>query len=407
MINPLEYPEEKINILDENWNIYVDETYISHDDRDNNKFVTGFYALNANQEPQVLSIFKNKLYQKSSKNEIKSTMISDNLNRELLMGSNFDSSIYLINQRKYIDYKDDKLLNIAFLIKDYIFPIKYILQEIKEKTDESLVDINVNVLLDERTEFTSSNYNFNNIANKFLKQIEREESNLEIHFHINLDIVDSKTSLGVQIADMLCGAYSKQVRYIEFENDISLIPFNFIFKSFNTENVFDKEIMQLYGELTIIHKLLSGKIPKAFEGTSEYTVFTKMKTELYPESDSSKPYSTHNSVIDNQDIKAPVKDKIIIFINRLEKAYGLADKSECKKILIYLNGHFKPIKAHLSKLAKKHSLSIKVSNNTNSKTALKNYIDVLHFLSLELSSLKEGFRNQIKELFTSINTDLP
>lgn len=115
-------------------------------------------------------------------------------------------------------------LNIALELRSYIYPLKQIIQSIQSKYQSKYQGLQINLNFDRNTQNANDPYLSWN--QKILRKIQTE-LNKTTDLSINYYTLDSKNSYGVQVADILAGAYRKERTYLENDCYTQLIPFNY------------------------------------------------------------------------------------------------------------------------------------------------------------------------------------
>lgn len=154
----------------------------------------------------------------------KSVNVSDNLNQIALEVVNpFLTGAY-IYQRPTYHKKDTSLDNMimqqVLMLQSYIYPLKTIIQDLRQANPT--VNMKLHICLDE----TDLNANLDNeyFASKLLTQI-TENINETDHITFTYQTFDSQQELGIQMADMLVGAYRKEQKYSASDDQTKIIPF--------------------------------------------------------------------------------------------------------------------------------------------------------------------------------------
>lgn len=433
------------------WDIYVDETYIEKGMKELKGFVTGFVAIKHDKEDRILEPFEQKLYSASDKEEIKSTEISDFMIAELLDITNHFGTIHLINRRKGLS-STEKIFKNTQLIIDYIMPIKSIMKRIKRRGNTG--DIIFNVFLDERSEFLNEKRHLQQVAQYFLDDIAKNESSPKVKFSTNLNIVDSKEYIGIQAADILCGAINREAKYSILEPDRRIVPFDYIKVSSIKNSLTNNNFINIFGTFGLIKNLSEFAI-KTYDSSEDkkidrlnkaFNLDSPSKEKLATKEKESTDQVNNNPAEDKNDTEKENKvsennsdNKVVLRIlpqvsntpaatsseipnleneslNLTEEAQkyltdliktlksNISDKNSINtKHINYLNRQFKGINNYLKKIAKKNlKVSIRASKG---REGISNYIAVLVQLYDNLPELNEAFVQQIKTSLSTIDLD--
>ena len=229
-----------------------------------------------------------KIYHSCRKKEKKSVNVSDTMNRLALdIVKPFLTSAYIYQRPTY--HKSDNSLDKAIvqqvlILQSYIYPVK-----------------------------------------KNIEDLRHQNPAVDLKLHIYLDqTCDSKKELGIQMADMLVGAYRKQEKHGVNDENRSIIPFK-VTSMVDTLDFQDQDtFLKLYGLVSLTMKSPTKK---------DLTAFKKvLKNEL--DSDSHQHQETNNfNTIRMKLTKAKTKTdeeevnrkfvKILISLNKfLLKIYG-------------------------------------------------------------------------------------
>lgn len=232
-LKPRLYPpfklKEKTNETNiEHFKIYIDESILYEQQEATmiaKRFIVAFYTIKTDDIEKLNHTYRQAIYSNKSSHEKKSNQVSDKTNRQALkVAQNYlvdatvlERSAYDYNQ--FGAWKKNMFLSLELL--SYIQPIKNILLTLKEftKTAEIMVD----VIIDR----TSQNWIDpclilnKNLLERLAKEISDPDKNIKINYHT----ADSKESYGIQVADMLAGAYRKELAYHRNEPLVNLIPF--------------------------------------------------------------------------------------------------------------------------------------------------------------------------------------
>lgn len=244
--------ELKKTVDTEHFKIYIDES-ILYDQQDTDmiakRFIVAFYTIKASDIGKLNNTYKQIIYSNKATHEKKSNQVSDKTNRlaleisqnYLVNATVFERSAYDYNQ--FGSWKKNMLLSLELL--SYIQPIKDILFHLKEhaKTAKIMVD----VIIDR----TSQNCiePCLRLNKNLLERLAEEVSDEEKDIAINYQTADSKESYGIQVADMLAGAYRKEMSYHQNEPLINLIPFPYQRKVLDSELQRNPEFLKILGQI--------------------------------------------------------------------------------------------------------------------------------------------------------------
>lgn len=106
------------------------------------------------------------------------------------------------------------------MLQSYIYPIKRIIEDLRQ--ENPTVNLKLHIYLDQTN--LNSQLESEYFSCKLLSQIIKnlgEENNVFFTYQT----CDSKQELGIQMADMLVGAYRKQEKYAASDDSTILIPF--------------------------------------------------------------------------------------------------------------------------------------------------------------------------------------
>lgn len=197
------------------WNIYIDESFLE------NIIITSFFGISDKKEELVFEKYSDLMYSNTKEIEIKSTVVSDKRNKQVLELTRRSNSVYLISNQPLF-YHQDPNLKLANNLLAYVYPLKKVFRQIKYRIRDENVDIVIHI--DERNDLHTKELlqNANCLIKQFIDEIFNKQNCL---FEIDFD--DSKKQIGIQIADMLCGAYRKELIYSKFGDDTKLIPLRY------------------------------------------------------------------------------------------------------------------------------------------------------------------------------------
>lgn len=281
--------------IDEQWTVYVDETYLNQ----MQKIVTSFWAVKKQNEKDIFAQYKNLVYAADTKDEAKSTMVSDFLNTQALSTTQGHAAVYVISSfdTSQIDqnHKEEKKFRTAVSIYAYLMPLDRILKQIKYKTANKQ-NVAVKVIIDRLENFEPGSP-FSNYASYFLDKIAQQNNSARIKFLLSWGMEDSKKSIGIQIADMMCGAYRKEKMYQKFQPDVRLIPFKYEKFNANEDLFHNPTFLQTYALVRLLPEMSQPKI-KTDQKNEEII-------EFHPQLHLVNDFSEINSLIEsiNQNLK--------------------------------------------------------------------------------------------------------
>lgn len=275
------------------FHIFIDES-ISFQSQSNNtveKFYTGFLVIPTFQIKDLYDRYFQKIYRSRHRKEKKSVNVSDMMNRLALdIVKPFLNSAYIYQRptyHKHNDSFDNAIVQQVLILQSYIYPIKKIIEDLRNQNPT--VDLKLHVCLDE----TNLNSQLDNkyFSYKLLSQIVKNLGE-EKHVFFTYQTCDSKQELGIQMADMLVGAYRKQEKYAASDDNTILIPFK-VTPMIDTLDFQDQEVfLQLYGlvslimktptkkDLTAFKKILKNKLDSASNQIQKTTNFNPTRSRL-------------------------------------------------------------------------------------------------------------------------------
>lgn len=240
--NELETKEEK-------WVVYVDETYLNNMHR----IVTSFWAINQEREGKVFSKYREVVYSTGIALEAKSNVISDDLNTRALATTKRHAAKCVISDLDISSMDSniisDQKFKTAVQIYSYLLPVNQILQQIKRYRRAG--KISVSIVIDYLSNLADGS-TFSKYAEYFLQQIGAGNSTDKIKFSLSWGMIDSRKSIGIQIADLICGAYRKDLAYQQFQPDLELIPFSYEFFHPREKILENKDFLQTYSLLQLM-----------------------------------------------------------------------------------------------------------------------------------------------------------
>ncbi|OYS24684.1 hypothetical protein CBF66_04335 [Lactobacillus taiwanensis] len=275
------------------FHIFIDES-ISFQSQSNNtveKFYTGFLVIPTFQLKDLYDRYFQKIYRSRHRKEKKSVNVSDMMNRLALdIVKPFLNSAYIYQRptyHKHNDSFDNAIVQQVLILQSYIYPIKKIIEDLRNQNPT--VDLKLHVCLDE----TNLNSQLDNkyFSYKLLSQIVKNLGE-EKHVFFTYQTCDSKQELGIQMADMLVGAYRKQEKYAASDDNTILVPFK-VTPMIDTLDFQDQEVfLQLYGlvslimktptkkDLTAFKKILKNKLDSASNQIQKTTNFNPTRSRL-------------------------------------------------------------------------------------------------------------------------------
>lgn len=233
---------KKEKLKGKNWKIYVDESYSVTND-----FLVGAIAVDKDKEDKIKQRYRKKIL-KNHQEEIKSVDVSDSLNGKALKVlsnfRNFNQIVRIKKDRALSQQKGESEASLifqqTFWLFSYVHSLIYLIKRINEKYPLESLEI----IYDHRNDLEEENI-FNRYLPMVLQDIKRRlKSNLKISYCF----ADSKNELGLQWADMLVGAYRKNIKYSLIEKE-NIIPIKFQLVHWNNNFFENGSLMQLYGKL--------------------------------------------------------------------------------------------------------------------------------------------------------------
>ena len=198
------------------------------------------------------------------KKEKKSVNVSDTMNRLALdIVKPFLTNAYIYRRPTYHKNDttlDNTIMQQVLMLQSYIYPIKRIIEDLRQQNP--VINLKLNIYLDQTN--LNSQLESEYFSCKLLSQIIKnlgEENNVFFTYQT----CDSKQELGIQMADMLVGAYRKQEKYAANDDNTTLIPFNVTSMidtlAFQNQDTF----LKLYGLVSITMKSPTKKDLTAFK----------------------------------------------------------------------------------------------------------------------------------------------
>lgn len=235
------------------WSVYVDESYWGPDFH--NRMVTSFYAVDDKKQKALHQKYTERIISRNPDIEIKSSRVSDRLNIEAIKASKGFKAIYGFCESNHEAIANDNsipdTLALAYLIETYLFPVEYVLRELKERV--TLPKLQVKIYIDSRPNLEPSS-DFSLMVPYFLTYLENKYSDQDLQIELSWKALDSAQSIGVQVADMLCGAYRKQKTYELVEPTVNMLPITYFKKVCPDDYHYDQELMAIYGLLAVYNQ---------------------------------------------------------------------------------------------------------------------------------------------------------
>lgn len=147
--------------------------------------------------------------------------------------------------------KELESIKLAINIYAYLMPLKQILKQIKQVTKAD--NILVQIIIDNLSNFHPGS-EFDLYSRYFLDLIEKECNSTKVNFKLTWTMMDSKKSIGIQITDLICGAYRKEIKYRKFQPDIKLIPFKYLKFHENEKILENRDFLQVYALVNLLPK---------------------------------------------------------------------------------------------------------------------------------------------------------
>lgn len=223
------------------------------------------------------------------------------------------------------------------MLQSYIYPIKRIIEDLRQ--ENPTVNLKLHIYLDQTN--LNSQLESEYFSCKLLSQIIKnlgEENNVFFTYQT----CDSKQELGIQMTDMLVGAYRKQEKYAASDDSTILIPFK-VTSMIDTLDFQNQDIfLKLYGLVGLTMKTPTKK---------DLTAFKKvLKNELDSDSHQYQKVNHYNfNTIRTKLTKAKNKTDTEEFNRKLVKILVSLNKSLTK---IYGN---KLPKAYIKNLSQKYN----------------------------------------------------
>lgn len=175
----------------------------------------------------------------------------------------FLTSAYIYQRptyHKHADSLDNAIVQQVLMLQSYIYPIKRIIEDLRQQNPT--VNLKLHVYLDQTN--LNSQLESEYFSCKLLSQIIKKLSE-ENHVFFTYQTCDGKQELGIQMADMLVGAYRKQEKYAASDDNTILIPFK-VTSMIDTLDFQNQDtFLKLYGLVSLTMKALTKKDLTAFK----------------------------------------------------------------------------------------------------------------------------------------------
>lgn len=234
------------------FNIYIDESILFHQTEDKTTpthFLTAFYVIEQKLVTKLNTNYQNTIYFDGSTKERKSNQVPDKINRLALeVAKKYMTSVFILertayNYEEFNDWKQNIHLTLELL--SYIQPIQNILTSLKKIV--TAPKIFVNVIIDRTTQnCIDPCQSFNQ---SFLQELAKNASDINTSFKISYQTADSQNSYGIQVADMLAGAYRKEIVYRQSDHPVKLIPFQYEKKILNPVLENNSDFLKIFGHI--------------------------------------------------------------------------------------------------------------------------------------------------------------
>lgn len=204
------------------YNIYIDESIAFNPDNKSGKFIVSFCAFPKDK----ISLFNKEyfftIYTGKTMREIKSTSVSDKRNCLALRIAQKYLTAAQIFQYQYAPI-NKKSANLAFELRCYILPLEQLIQKLRDQSEANRVLCNI--FIDQTSQNNASPYQEYNqqLLNSIAQKLSTEQQLVDCSYNT----LDSKESYGIQAADMLAGAYRKELTYQENSDPTQIIPFSY------------------------------------------------------------------------------------------------------------------------------------------------------------------------------------
>lgn len=234
------------------WTVFVDE---SHWGINYNDTVTAFYAISDQRKKKAFARYKKLIMDLDPDREVKSSQVSDRINIEALKASKGSRALYAFccSNNAVLSSASalQKSLATCYLIETYLFPVKSLLKQIAQQFPAP--EISVKIVIDRMTQLDTGSA-FANAAPCFLQYLASVCSTKDVRFHLSYTSMDSPLSPGVQIADMMAGAYRKQMTYQNTDPKIKMLPISYTEIVYPNDYLHDSLFLSIYGRLAIFNQ---------------------------------------------------------------------------------------------------------------------------------------------------------
>lgn len=248
------------------FHIFIDESisFQSQSDNTTEKFYTGFLVIPTFQIKKLYDRYFQKIYRSRRKKEKKSVNVSDTMNRLALdVIKPFLTSAYIYQRPTYHKQDtpfDNAIVQQVLLLQSYIYPIKRIIGDLRQQNPT--VDLKLHIYLDQTNlnSHLESEYFSCKLLSQIIKSLDEEN-----HVLFSYQTCDSKQELGIQMADMLVGAYRKQEKYFASDDNTILIPFKVTSMTDTLDFQNQDTFLKLYGLVSLTMKSPAKKDLTAFK----------------------------------------------------------------------------------------------------------------------------------------------
>ena len=232
--------------------IYIDESILFQQYEEKmlaERFITAFYMINAQNEDKLNQLYYQAIYQNGANHEKKSSQVSDRTNRKALTAAKECLSQAMILERQAVDYSQfgewKKNMFLCIELLSYIKPVQDLLAQLKKETLKP--DVIIEVVVDQTSQNCTDPCLFYNqrLLNSMADAINDEQTQFTIYYRT----ADSKECYGIQVADMLAGAYRKELVYSANDAPMELIPFPYRKKVLNENLSTDSDFINILGKI--------------------------------------------------------------------------------------------------------------------------------------------------------------
>ncbi|TSO25272.1 DUF3800 domain-containing protein [Lactobacillus sp. LL6] len=243
----------------EEYNIYIDEsiTYRHIDEHAfPEQFITAFCVIPVCNIKKFNKYYFQYVYKSRKGAEIKSTNVSDKENRNILKNSKkyltksliFSRPAYMLDSFEH----NKQALSLALDLRSYIAPVKRLVKAIK--VDATTHYVKFNILIDQTSRNGINPYV--SYSQELLGKMANEISTQNLKYIFTYHVLDSKQSYGIQLADMLAGAYRKECSYIKTNEKVKIIPFAYLLEKGPEKLKQDQIFLKLFGYVAYTRLLL-------------------------------------------------------------------------------------------------------------------------------------------------------